>query len=156
MARFLSPEWFAELGHAAAPAARVAGPEAGTGPVADGQQVLVEPEVVIEPEAVIEPEVVIEIVVSEAPQGEVRYQVVVEQGRPTILAPGLSRWPSHVTLTTDYVTLSSMASGEVAPIDVLAAGKARISGDTGALSAHAQVLAGLDLLPEPVRSRTTF
>lgn len=144
MARFLSPEWFAELSHS-------------TGACAGGP--VMEPDAVakhVDVPGVVQPDVVVEVVVSGAPEGEVRYQVVVEQGRPTIFSPGSSRWPAQVTLSTDYATLSSMASGEVSPIDVLAAGNARISGDTGALSGHSRVLAGLDLMPASVRCRTTF
>ena len=135
VARFLSAEWFDELEaagvHDGAGAPR---PEPGQPPAAP---------------------LVIEISVTGAPQGEVRYQVVVEGAQARVLPPGTTFRSAQVALSSDYATMAGIASGELSAIDALSYGRARVSGDTTALSAQPFV-AGLDLMPVVVRARTTY
>jgi putative sterol carrier protein len=141
MARFLSREWFEELRELSAQAN---GPGAnGTGangPGANGEA---------------EPDLVVEVAVADAPEGEVRYQLVVEGGRVRAVAPGEATWPAGLSLSSDYATLSEVASGRLAAFEALAGGRAKISGDTSALSS-AQSLAGVELVPPALRAATTF
>jgi hypothetical protein len=131
VARFLSAEWFGELSAAGA---------GSPAPAAGARQ----------------PELVVEIVVSGAPDGEVRYQVVVDNGRPTVLPPASSRWPAQVRMASDYATISGIASGRMSPAQALSEGRARLGGDTNALSSRHPDLAGLDLVPPALRASTTF
>jgi len=134
VARFLSPEWFAELEAAA-----------GTGsPAPPGSS------------GDIEAPLVVEISVAGAPQGEVRYQVVVEGDRARVVPPGAAFRPPRVRLAGDYATFAEIASGRLSPIEALSFGRAKVSGDTAALSADSSALAGHDLVPPPVRAGTTF
>lgn len=127
MPRFLSPEWFAQL-------RELSGPEAE--PLA-GQ-----------------PALVVEIAVAGAPEGEVRYQLVVEGARAWAVAPEEEFWPAQLRLSSDYATMSEIASGRLAPFEALVAGRAKVAGDTSVLSLVG--LAGLDLAPPELRAVTTF
>jgi len=151
MARFLSAEWFRELGAASARAAGGAGSRpgddraeaAGTGaggPVDRGAG----------------PALVIQISVTGAPEGELRYQVVVEGTQTRVLPPGAVFWPAQVQMSSDYATMAGIAEGKLPAIEALSLGRARVSGDTSALSTDGPSLAGLDLVPPAVRARTTF
>jgi SCP-2 sterol transfer family len=128
MARFLSPEWFGELG-------------------ADADGAI---------DNAAGPALVVQISVTGAPEGEVRYQVVVEGTRPRVLPPGAVFRPAQVELSSDYATMAGIAEGNLSAIDALSLGRARVSGDTAALSTDGPALAGLDLVPPAVRARTTF
>ena len=141
MARFLSPEWFDELaayGLASpdGPARAAAAGDDGDNPREQGQ--------------------VVEIVVAEAPEGEVRYQVVVEGTRVLVLSPRAVPRAAQVWLSSDYATMAAVASGELSALEALSAGRARVSGDISTLSGHQSRLAGLDSLPPPMRANTTF
>lgn len=124
MARFLSSEWFAQL--------REAGAGAPQG----------------------RPQLVVDVVVTGSPEGEVRYQLVVEGARASAVAPGGAAWPAQLRLVSDYATMAEVASGRISAFDALAAGRAKISGDTSLLSSVE--LAGLDILPPALRAATTF
>lgn len=95
----------------------------------------------------------VEIVVTDAPEGEVRYQIVVEGARAG------ARWRredlglADVRFTTDYATISGIASGRLAVVEALAQGKARVSGNTAFL---ARFTSAVDLVPASVRARTTY
>ena len=102
-----------------------------------------------------EPDLVIEVAVAGAPEGEVRYQLVVSGSRVRAVAPGESTSPAVLRLASDYATISEVARGRLSAFEALAAGRAKISGDTSVLSS-AQRLAGLDLVPPALRAVTTF
>lgn len=97
--------------------------------------------------------IALEILVTDAPGGEVRYQIVVEGARVR------ARWrreelgAADVRFTTDYGTISGIAAGRLAAVDALAKGTARVSGNTALL---ARFSAAVDLVPAPVRASTTF
>ncbi|HTW10501.1 MAG TPA: SCP2 sterol-binding domain-containing protein [Acidimicrobiales bacterium] len=130
MARFLSPDWFAEL----TVAATVAPAGSGRG----------------------ETPLVVEISVTGVPQGEVRYQVVVDTEGIRVLAPGAQFREARVTLRSDYSTMSAIASGRLAAIEALSQGRAKLTGDTAALSAKGLALDGRDLVPASVRASTEY
>jgi hypothetical protein len=150
VATFLSAEWFDELGVAYeegesspdGPAGH--SPDGGTWPLGEA------------PGPAAPGRLVVGISVTGAPQGEVRYQVVVDGAQARVLPPGARFLPAQVELSSDYVTMAGIASGELPAIDALSLGRARVSGDTAALSSGRASLAGLDLVPPAVRARTTF
>jgi hypothetical protein len=141
MARFLTREWFNEL-----PAAGVAVDERA------------QPDLVIEgPDLVVEvPDLVIEVAVSGAPDGDVRYQVVVWGERATVVSDEAAFRPAQVEMKTDYATMAGIACGKLSALDVLSAGQARVSGDLGELSAHQSSFSDLDLVPAATRATTTY
>ena len=53
----------------------------------------------------------------------------------------------QVVLTADYATMAGIASGRISALDAMSSGRARITGNTAALSAHQAVLEALDLVP---------
>lgn len=138
MARFLSAEWFAQLERGAG--------DVPAGPPLGGQA----------HEPVPPPGLVVEIAVADGPEGELRYELVVEGGMAKVRAGGTTRRQPQVRLVSDYATISGIASGRLCAPDALAAGRAKLSGDTAALFALAGDLAGLDLLPSALRAATTF
>jgi len=137
VACFLSPEWFAELR---------AG-ELRAGP-ADGARGSGAP-----------PDLVVGVAVTSVPRavsGEVRYQVAVSGPKAVVLVgPDASR-TAQVVLTADYPTMAGIASGRLSALDAMSSGRARISGNTAALSAHQAALGTMDLMPVPVRASTSF
>ena len=149
MARFLSDAWFDEL---SVGAARPAGQDddagqAGTEPATTAERVA---------GAVPAHELVVEVIASGAPEGEVRYQIVMELDGPRLVSRREDFRPTHVELRAGYATLAGIASGELSAIDALSAGLARVSGNIAALSADEPGIGGLDLLPPAVRATTTF
>jgi hypothetical protein len=146
MARFLSDAWFDEL---SVGAERLAGQHdnAGHEPSGTAEQVAADSAA---------PELVVEVIASGAPEGEVRYQIVMELDGPRLVSHRKDFRPANVELRASYATLAGIASGEVSAIDALSAGLARVSGNIAALSANQSGIGGLDLLPSAVRATTTF
>jgi len=132
MAQFLSLEWFEEVEHALANSERAGGVLGA------------------------DPALVVEISVTGAPQGDVRYQVVVEGERARVVPPGAEFKPAQVELRSDYASMAGIASGRLSAIEALSLGRARVAGDTAALASDGWRLTGLDLLPAAVREQTTF
>jgi SCP-2 sterol transfer family len=128
VARFLSTEWFDELD---VTSGRLRG---DLGP----------------------PDLVVDVVVSGAPEGEVRYQLVVDGERARIVSHEDVFRSAQVELSSDYATMAGIASGNLSALSALSAGRARLSGDIGALSSAQPAFGGVDLLPPPVRAGTTF
>lgn len=141
MARFLSPEWFDEL-------------EAAVGSGEPGSPLPTEGLSEEGPGA--QPGLVVEVVVTNTPEGEVRYQVVVEGTRVLVRSPRAAPRTAQVRLSGDYATMAGIASGELSALDALSHGRTRVSGDISTLSVHPSRLGGLDLLPPVLRASTTF
>ncbi len=99
------------------------------------------------------PDVVLQQVVTNTPEGDVRYQVSVGGGRATIL-PG-SPAEADMTFTSDYNTATAVASGALSTERALSEGRIRVSGNLNRLDCHSEALAGLDPM-EPVRADTRF
>ncbi len=152
MARFLSDAWFDEL---SVGAERLAGQhdDAGNAGHAGTEQSTTAEQVAADGPA---PELVVEVIASGAPEGEVRYQIVMELDGPRLVSRREDFRPAHVELRAGYATLAGIASGELSAIDALSAGLARVSGNIAALSANEPGIGGLDLLPPAVRATTTF
>jgi len=102
------------------------------------------------------PGLVVEVIASGAPEGEVRYQLVMELDGPRLVSRREDFQRADVELRAGYATLAGIASGELSAIDALSAGLARVSGDIAALSVNQSGIGGLDLLPPAVRATTTF
>jgi hypothetical protein len=107
-------------------------------------------------DAPVGPGLVVDVAVSGAPEGKVRYQLVVDGERTSILWREPDFWPAQVALRSDYATMAGIAKGDLSALDALSAGRARLSGDISALSTRQPALGGLDLLPPAVRAGTTF
>jgi hypothetical protein len=150
MARFLSDAWFDEL---SVGAERPAAQARNVGQAAPEQHANIAACVPAHSQA---PELVVEVIASGAPEGEVRYQIVMELDGPRLVSRRKDFRPAHVELRAEYTTLAGIASGELSAIDALSAGLARVSGNISALSADQASIAGLDLLPPAVRAATTF
>jgi hypothetical protein len=126
MARFLSDAWFDELSGEQVPAGSQAS------------------------------DLVVEVIASGAPEGEVRYQLVMELDGPRLVSRREDFRHPQVELRAAYATLAGIAAGELSAIDALSAGLARVSGNIAALSVNQSGIGGLDLLPPAVRATTTF
>ena len=109
VARFLSPEWFAEV------ARQTAGP-AGRWP----------------PD---QPSLVLEQVVRDGPEGEVRYQVVVNASGAYIEPPSHldSRPAPDLTIVCDWSTATGLAQGTLSAQSALMEGRLRVSGNLARL-----------------------
>jgi len=155
VARFLTQEWFKEL-----PAAGAVVDEAGQPDLVVQVPGLVAevPGLVAEvPGLVVEvPDLVVEVAVSGAPDGDVRYQVVVCGERTAVVSEEAAFRPAQVEMKADYATMAGIACGKLSALDVLSAGQARVSGDVGALFAHQSRLSDLDLVPAASRATTTY
>ena len=155
MARFLSDAWFDEL---SVGAERLPGQHDNAGHAATEEATRTEQPTRAEQVAADgpAPELVVEVIASGAPEGEVRYQIVMELDGPRLVSRREDFRPAHVELRAGYATLARIASGELSAIDALSAGLARVSGNIAALSANESGIGWLDLLPPAVRATTTF
>ena len=125
MARYLSPDWFDEINAAAAA-------DTDTGGV----------------------RLVIQQVVTDGPEGDVRYAVRIEDGSVAVV-PGEAA-DAHVTVTEDHATAVAVAKGELAAPAAFMTGRIRVTGDTGVLLEAQPVLQRLDAVFAGVRERTTY
>lgn len=129
MARYLSPEWFEEINAAAAAVADLSDATAGL-------------------------RLVIQQVVTDGPDGDVRYAVRLEQGRVTVV-PGEAA-DADVTVTEDHATATAVARGELAAPAAFMTGRIRVTGDTTVLLDAQPALYRLDAVFAGVRERTTY
>jgi putative sterol carrier protein len=126
MARFLSPEWVADLAAAA-----------------EGVEVAAEQDVAVQ-----------QVVAVDGTDEPVRWGLRVAGGRVAVVAGAVP--DADVTLTTDRATATSLAKGEAAVTDVFMAGRLRIAGDLRALMRAGGVLGALDQAFAGVRERTSW
>lgn len=124
MVRYLSPGWFARLHELGASA-----PASRAGSL------------------------VLRHEVTDGPDGDVTYDVVVATGTASIDA---SAGPADVTFRTDYPTAAAIASGRGSVHAALAEGRLRVSGNMAALTDRAAELAGHDPVPAALRDETGF
>ncbi len=99
------------------------------------------------------PTLTLQQVVTGAPWGEIRYQVLVGESGARI-EPGASDHPD-VTFTSDYSTASAIARGRLSVQAALSCGRIRIGGDTTRLMVNHPLL-GVDPVPAVVRAATTW
>ena len=129
VARFLSPEWFDDVNAAAA---------------GDDVAAAVTPGL----------RLVVQQVVTDGPDGDVRYAVRIEDGHMSVV-PGEAD-DADVTVTEDHATATAVSRGELAAPVAFMTGRIRVSGDTRVLL-HAQpALHRIDTLFASVRERTTY
>lgn len=129
MARYLSDEWFRQLGGA-------------------------RPDDQLEAHVQADRAIVLQHVVTCAPEGDIYYHVRVSGGSATV-ARGQAKAPD-VTFSEDYATAAAVASGELSAPAALMAGRIRVRGDLATLMAHQDTLARADPVPAAVRSTTTY
>ena len=158
MARFLTRGWFNELPAAGAVVDELGQPDLTVevpGSIVEVPDSIVEvPDLIVEvPDLIVEvPDLIVEVAVSGAPDGDVRYQVVVCGERATVVSEEAAFRPAQVEMKADYATMAAIACGKLSALDVLSAGQARVSGELGALSAHQSNLSDLDLVPAATRA----
>jgi hypothetical protein len=126
VARYLSEEWFGQVG--AAPGDTGAEPSDAT--------------------------LVLQHIVTGGPGGEVSYHVRLSATGAEIVR-GRASHPD-VTFAEDYATAAAIASGTLTAPTALLAGHIRIGGDMSPLIAHQDVLAVGDPVPAAVRAETTY
>ncbi len=126
MARYLSPEWFAEV---------AAGAEAAAGPALAVLEQVVEGT----PEGRV----------------TYRVEVADGQARIVWPVPGEGPGPD-LRLTSDWPTAMAIAQGRLSTQKALMEGRLRVGGSPGRLADLSARLQGLDPVPEAVRRETTF
>jgi putative sterol carrier protein len=142
MARFLSPEWVAEL-NAALEGVPLPdpGPDAGLA-MADGHVTVVQE-------------------VHGTPDGDVRLVMRIDAGAVHL---SLGADPDQddgdpaptVTIAISYQDAAAMSQGELSPAEALNAGRIRVRGDLAALAASQQVLIGARAGPQGQVRPTTY
>lgn len=129
MARYLSQEWFDEVNRAAADSDRIKTDTAGI-------------------------DLTIQQVVTDGPDGDVRYAVRVRDGAVTVV-PGDDA-EADVTITEDWDTATAVAKGELPAPAAFMTGRIRVSGNVGVLMDAQGSLQGLDMVFADLRQRTDF
>ena len=93
-------------------------------------------------------------VVTDTPDGDVRYDVVISDGR-AVIDPSVSA-RADLTFTSDYATASAIAAGRLSTQAALAAGRLRVRGDVTVLAAQVGTVAALDPVPAWLRAATEY
>lgn len=127
MARYLSPEWFADL------------PPAPLSDPADGV------------------EAVLEQVVEGTPDGTVTYRVEVAGGVAHVRWPVPADAPSpDLRITCSWATATAVARGELSSQQALSEGSLRVKGSLVRVAEISDRLAGVDPVPAQVRAATSY
>lgn len=129
VARFLSPDWLAEVRAAAA-----ASPELAR--------------------ATAEVQLVIQQVVTGGPDGDVSYVVAIDRGRTEVRAG--EDPAADVTFSADWDTAMALATGSASAQDAFTTGRLQLGGEVAALLRHGAALAGLDSVFAGVRATTSY
>lgn len=129
MARYLSQVWFDEVNRAAADNADLAVDTAGV-------------------------DLTIQQVVTGAPEGDIRYAVLIRNGEVE-LRPGDDAG-ADVTITEDWDTAKAVASGSMSAPTAFMTGRIRVGGNVGVLLDAQGCLQGLDKVFADLRDRTEF
>ena len=124
MVRFLSEAWFDAIAESTGPANR-------TGAAG----------------------ITVQQVVTDTPDGEVRYAVTISDERATVRAGQAAR--ADVTFTGDYSTAVAIARGEVTAQAALLAGRIRVAGNVASLMSRTDLTYD-DLIPPAVRAATSY
>ncbi len=129
MARFLSPDWIAEVSEAAARHPELATATAGV-------------------------HLVVQQEVTGGPEGDVHYVVAVDGGRVSLRAGDDDR--ADVRFVVDWETAVAMATGALSAQEAFTTGRLQLHGDVAVVLRHGPALAGLDAVFAGVRRRTTY
>lgn len=105
-------------------------------------------------EATADVRLTLEQVVTDGPNGTVRWHVAVDHGSVE-LAEGAA--PSAgLRFTTSYATAAGIASGALSAQHAFAEGRLRVGGDLSLLVSHHRTLASLDDALAEVRAETVY
>ena len=96
----------------------------------------------------------LEQTVTGAPDGTVRWHVVLDHGDARLVRGPAER--SDLRFSTSYGVASAIALGELATPMAFMAGELRVGGDLTLLTRHQRLLASLDDVLVDVRKATTF
>ena len=129
MARYLSDEWLREVGEAAAASDTLRAATAAL-------------------------ELTVQHQVTEGPEGDRTFHVVLDHGEARVAAGPASA--PDVVFTHDYETAAAIADGTLSAQAAFMIGKLRVGGNLTALIEHQRALNGLDDVLEEVRARTDF
>jgi len=135
VARYLSEAWFDEVNEAARSSVELKATTAGV-------------------------RLTLQQIVTEAPGGEVRYWLRIEDGsveaRMGQAGDAMAGVDADATLTQSYDTAVAVSRGELRTEDAFLGGHIRLRGDIGALLRHQQVLNNLGEAFTEVRGRTEY
>jgi putative sterol carrier protein len=106
------------------------------------------------PETASAVSITIEQVVRDAPDGETRYHLRIEDGRARV-QPGPAAAPD-LRLFADYDVATRIQRGEVNAQEALAAGRLKVQGRFAHLLRVDDALRALEDVFEPVRAETTY
>ncbi len=129
MGRYLSPQWFEEVDAAIGQDGRVPSHDAGAG-------------------------LTLQQVVTDSPEGEVRYWLRLRDGALEI-GLGDAKAPD-ATISQSYETAVAVVTGQLSVQAALMAGRIRLSGNMTALLGHQEALKASDAAFADVRRRTTY
>lgn len=128
MARFLSPDWLAEMAAVAA-----------------------ESEALRDAASAID--LSVRHVVRDGPDGDVAYTVRLARGAVTVV-PGDGA--GDLEITSDYPTAAAISQGRLSPAAAFASGRLKLGGRVGVLAGHAGVLSGLGDAFGSLRATTEY
>jgi putative sterol carrier protein len=126
VARYLSPEWFAQVN------ASLAASAAPDGDV----------------------HVVVQQLVTGGPEGDVAFALTVDGGEVRFQPGAVER--ADATISEDYDTAAALYRGEVDLRDAFLDGRVKVRGNMSALITHQHVLVGIAPLADAVRGTTTY
>lgn len=129
MARFLSDDWIDQVGQAAAASDTLATATVGM-------------------------HLSVQQVVTDGPEGDVRYVVAIDDGGVALQA-GTTETPD-VTFTLDWDSAVALATGRLSSQEAFTTGRLKVRGDVGGLLAAGPALAGLQGIFADVRDATTY
>jgi len=129
VARYLSEEWFGEVGGALAET---------------------RPDVAAPPSV----QLVLQQVVTGTPDGDVAYTLHIDDGRVSVHTGHDPH--ADVTITEDYATAVALHRGDVTLQEAFMEGRVKVAGNISALLAHHDMLATVDPLPAGTRAATTY
>ena len=130
MARFLSPEWLAQMAAAAAGSDQLRDAASGA-------------------------DLTVRQVVRGGPDGDVTYTVRLAGGAVTVF-PGDGAGTGDVEVVSDYETAAAISQGQLSPAVAFASGRLKLRGRVGGLAGHAGVLSGLADVFGSLRATTEY
>lgn len=128
MARFLSPDWLAQMADAIGESAALR-------------------------EAAGRLDLSVRQVVRGGPDGDVTYTVRLAHGAVTVVPGGGA---GDVEVVCDYPTAAAISQGRLSPAAAFASGRLKLGGRVGALAGHAGVLSGLTDVFGSLRATTEY
>lgn len=127
MARFLSPEWLADMATAAAASEDLQRAAAGL-------------------------DLSVRHVVRGTPNGDVAYTMRFQEGTVSVASDAAG----DVEVTSDYPTAAAVSQGRLSPAMAFASGRMKLAGHVGSLAANAGLLSALGDVFGSVRTRTEY